>query len=234
MITVLTFFWRDPERQRSYTFEHEHVRILKRMVDRHLSLSYRFVCFSDEKIAEIETVPLDWRTHVPGTCGLKLQAWRPDIASIVGGERILGLDLDIVVVRNIDPIVDRSEPVVLWRNPNFSLERGRAFFQGSVQLHDAGSHPEVWTDLFKPDARYRINRRFGGFEQAWLSEVLPWDLPHWTDKDGLYGAGRLGDVREGVGTELPENARIVAVPGNRAPHQPEVQARHPWMVGAYR
>lgn len=236
MITVCCYFWNDPSRQRNYAFTHDHVRILRNMVDRQLSLPHRFVCLTDEKIDGIETVPLDWRTHVPGTCGLKLQWWRGDFGSVVGGTRILGLDLDIALVGGIDPVVDRAEPTVLFRNPNYTEGGRRAFYQGSIQLFDAGSHPEVWTEIFEPGALQRVNRRFGGFEQAWLSEVLPWDLPHWTAEDGLYGAGRIGDRNPDsmVQTELPDNARIVVFPGNRLPDQPDVQAKHPWLEEYYR
>ena len=80
-----------------------------------------------------------------------------------------------------------------------------------------------------------MNRRFGGFEQAWLSEILPWDEAYFDDKDGIYGAGRLGDANPEsmVETELPDNARIVVLPGNRAPHQAHVQEKHRWIAGAY-
>ena len=205
------------------------------MIARHLSLPHRFVCFSDEKIEGIETVPLDWRTHVPGTCGLKLMAWRPDIGAIVGGDRLLVLDLDLVMGADITPLVDRFEPCVMFRNPNFSVERGRAYFQGSIQLHTAGAHPEVWTDRFTPSFYHRVNSRFGGHEQAWLSEVLPWDsTPVWTDADGIYGLGRLGDVGVTVNGQLPANARIVVTPGNREPSQPELQTKHGWIAAYYR
>lgn len=233
MIAVCCYYWQDSERQRNYSFTHDHVRILRNMVARNLTLPHKFICLSDETISDIETVPLDWRSHVPGTCGLKLQWWKPDFGSVVGAERILGLDLDLVVTGSIDPLIDRPEDVVLFRNPNFSLERRRAYWQGSIQLFDAGARPKVWTEFFLPRARGIVNSRFGGFEQAWLSEALSWDEAHWTDADGIYGLGRLGDVRPGVTTELPANARIVVTPGNRMPGQAELQAKHPWVAQHY-
>lgn len=233
-LAVCCFYWTDPQRQRNYSFTHDHVRILRNMVARNLSVPHRFVCVTDDRIEGVETVPLDWRSHVPGTCGLKLQWWKPDFGEIVKAERILGLDLDLVVTGGLDPVVDRPEDVVLFRNPNFSLERRRAFYQGSVQLFRAGARPQVWTEIFRPGALAQVNGRFGGFEQAWLSEVLPWTEAYWDSFDGIYGAGRLGDVKPGVATELPENARIVVFPGNRLPDQSEVQRTHPWVKDHYR
>ena len=206
------------------------------MVARHLSLPHRFICITDDTIDGIETVPIDWRTHVPGTCGVKLMAWRPDIGEVLGADHIVCLDLDIVAVDSLDPLFGPAleRDVTLWRNPNYVHGGRRGFYQGSVQYHRAGVYPQVWTGIFAPGALKIVNRRFGGFEQAWLSEVLPWDLPYWTSEDGLYGAGRLGDNKPGVQSELPANARIVSFPGNREPSQPEVQAKHPWVREHYR
>lgn len=234
MITVVCFLWSDPARQRSYTFGHEHVRVLKRMVERHLSLPHRFVCLTDDKIEDIECIPLDWRTHVEGTCGLKLQVWRPDIGETLG-PRILVLDLDIVVTGDITPIAGRTESVVLFRNPNHIAGGRRAFYQGSVQLITAGARPHVWSNLFKPWAGNVINSRFGGFEQAWLSEMLSWEAEAtWSGADGIYGAGRIGDYSNNTIADLPDNARIVVFAGNREPSQPEMQQKFPWIERFYR
>lgn len=234
MITVLTFFWRDPHRRRDYEFNHDHVRTLKSMVARNLTMSHHFLCCTDDTIEGVDTVPLDWRTHVEGTCGLKLQAWGPD-AQKKFGHRILLLDLDMVIVGNIDHLVWRPlDEVVMLRNPNYAEGNGRAFFQGSIQLFDAGCRPHVYDLLAKPWARAVTNCRFGGYEQAWLSEMLDWDTPTWDQTDGIYGLGRLGDVGGTVTGGLPENARIVVCPGNREPSQPEVQAKYPWIADHYR
>lgn len=232
MLTVVCCLWHDAQRARSYTFNHDHVRILRNMVARNLSIPHRFVCVTDDAIEGIETVPIDWTKHFPGTCGVKLMLWRPDIGTLLG-ERIFYLDLDVVITGSLDPLVNRTDDIVLWRNPNYTLGGRRAFYQGSVQLLAAGARPQVWELAKWPEALPIVNRRFGGFEQAWLSEVLPWDEAHWTSADGLYGAGRLGDAYPGVQTELPLNARIVSFPGNREPSQAEVQQKHGWIRDHY-
>lgn len=235
MITVTSFLWSDNARQRSYTFDERHVITLRNMVARHLKLDHEFVCITDRAfIADgIRCIPLDDRTHVPGTCGRKLTIWAPDAAERIG-KRILSLDLDIVIVDGITPLVDRPEPTVLFRNPNYVEGGRRAFYQGSIQLMTPGSHPQVWDWFFHPHRKNIINRRFGGFEQAWLSEMLPWDLAHWTDADGIYGAGRIGDwsTKTVIG-DLPNNAKIVVFPGNRNVDQPEVTAKFPFIQEHY-
>lgn len=236
MISVTTFLWSDPARQRSYTFGPEHVITLRNMVARHLKLPHEFVCVTDRShIAEgIRCIPLDDRTHVPGTCGRKLTIWAPDAAERIG-KRILSLDLDMVIVDDITPLIDRPEDCVLFHNPNYADGGRRAFYQGSIQLMTAGSRPQVWSEFFLPTMRHRINRRFGGFEQAWLSECLPWNEAHWSHEDGIYGAGRIGDWSDKtVVRDLPANARIVVFPGAREPSQAHVKEKFPWVEAAYR
>jgi hypothetical protein len=231
MISVTCFLWQDEHRQRSYTFGPEHVITLRNMVARHLRLDHEFVCVTDrDHIADgIRCVPIDDRTHVPGTCGRKLTIWAPDAAERIG-KRILSLDLDLVITADITPLIDRPEEVCLFRNPNYVEGGRRAFYQGSIQLMTAGSRPQVWTEFFEPSMPLRINSRFGGFEQAWLSETLPWDEAHWDHRDGIFGAGRIGDwSTTNVSDNLPEGARIVVFPGNRIPSQPHVMQKFPWI-----
>lgn len=231
MLTVATYYWTDPTRNnRGYIFNHEHVRVLRNMVDRNLSIPHRFVCVTDDIIEGIECVPLDWRKHVEGTVYMRLMQHNEMWAIENLGERILSLDIDVVITSNIDHLVDREEDIVLWRNPNFPAPQ-RAFYQSSVQLFSAGARPQLWEDFNPIETPKWVNWRFGGREQAWISECLEWDEAHWTDKDGIYGAGRLGG--KGVYTELPKNAAIVSFPGAREPSQPEVQEKHPWIKEFY-
>ena len=235
MLAVTTFFWADPDRKRDYTFTHEHVRILKSMVQRNLSIPHKFICVTDDKIDGIDTIPLDWSKHVPNTVYLRLMMRRPDFGELINADRVLNLDIDMVVVGSLDSLVSRPEPSVFWRNPNFP-QPGRAFYQSSIQLFTPGDLSFLWSE-FDPETQKLpsgedINWRFGGKEQAWISEMLPWNMPSWDARDGVYGAGRmLSD--QGIRTTLPDNARIVSFPGNRMPDQPEVQEQHLWVKEHY-
>ena len=212
------------------------------MVERNLTIPHRRICITHrpDLIDFMETVPLDVTKHVPGTCAVKLMSWRPDIAEVLG-KRICVMDVDCVVTGDVATLVDRPEDVVLWHNPNYEQSGRRGFYQGSMQLLTAGARPELWNDFDPRTTPAMLNRRFGGAEQAWISERLntswpnpgwEWNEAYWTEADGVYGAGRLfnGRMGEGVQTELPENARIVFFPGDRAPNQPAVRAAHPWIA----
>lgn len=232
-LVVSTFFWSDASRRRSYKFTHEHVRILRNMVARNLSIPHRFVCVTDDEIEGIETVKLDWSKHVPGTVFVRLMQHRRDYADIIGADRVLNLDLDMAVVGSLDHIVSRLEPSVWFRNPNWPLP-GRAFYQSSFQMFTAGTHPELYEDFDPIETPKWVNWRFGGAEQAWISERLPWDLPFVDGRDGVYGAGRIGDYNSDGACDLPKNACLVTFPGNRLPDQPETMRRFPWLKEHYR
>ena len=234
-LTIVCFYWSDANAKcrNIYTYTPDHVYLLKRMVERNLTVPYEFKCVTDspEQFEDkINTVLLDKTTFVPGTRYAKLMLWRHDIGSIIG-ERILYLDLDCVIPRSLDPIVDQSEDVVLWRNPNFQgPEKRRARYNTSIMLIRAGARPQLYEDFDPKRHPVELRKVWGGTDQAWISHKLSWtDEAYWTDADGIYGAGRLKDVVPGVGTELPQNARIVFFPGSRIPHMKEIQVKHPWI-----
>lgn len=234
MITVAAFQWFDPAGKCNhvYVYGPDHVLELRRMVDKHLSLPHRFVVVTNqpERYAGtgITAVDLDPRTHLPGTRYAKLMLFRRDIAYFLG-ERILYLDLDTVIVDSIDAIVDRPEPLVLWRNPNFVYPR-RARYNTSIMLIEAGCRPELY-EAFDSEVHPALMRQqTSGTDQAWISaNTDPEEHPYWDAHDGIYGAGRPRDRVRGVGTTLPKGARIVFFPGPREPSMREVQDKHPWI-----
>lgn len=240
-ITFTSFYWQDPARRRSYTFNTQHPIILRNMLKRNCSIPHELVIITDSHEAaetfskeNIRCVPQDMRTHVDGTCLRKLMIHRPDIGGLLG-RRIVALDLDIVIVSNIDSLFDREEDAVFFRNPNFEPGNRRAFFQGSVQMITAGARSQLYTDFNSEITPSWINRRFGGAEQAYISEMLSWNEAYWDQSHGIYGAGRLFDSRPdgGVTSELPENAKLIVIPGDREPSQKHVQEIHPWIAENY-
>jgi hypothetical protein len=235
VLTVCCFFWQDPLDRcaRIYRYEPEDVAVLKSQVARNLSIPHRFVCVTDLPHLldpSIETVPLRTETHLSGTRFAKLMLFHPDAGAALG-ERILYLDLDVVIVGDLGPLVDRPERLVLWRNPNFGIAK-RARYNTSAILLTAGARPEFWV-RFQGQRSYdkaRAKTGWGGTDQMWVSYLASPDEAHWRAEDGIYGAGRLGDYHPELATTvLPENARIVAFPGRRHPKMAEVQVKHPWI-----
>ena len=231
-LTVTCFWWYDrfAKCRGIYTYTADHVRLLKSMVDRHCSLDYEFVCVTDrpDEIDFCRTVVMNKETFVPGTRYGKLMMYREASKQLIG-ERILYLDLDCVIVDSIDPIADRDEDLVLWRNPNFPAKR-RARYNTSIILHRTGTRTDLHTKFNKAHHPQYLRGKVGGTDQAWISYMCDEVTEaHWTNKQGVYGAGRLRDIVAGVGTELPKNARIVFFPGSREPGMAKTQALHPWI-----
>jgi hypothetical protein len=189
-----------------------------------------FICLSDRPIARVKTIPISFKTFVSGTRFAKLTMFDP--FGPLAGRRFLYLDLDTIVTGDLRPLVDRDEDLVLWRNPNFG-QPGRARFNTSMLLHTGGTRPEFHTEFEGAKTLIKVQERtgWGGTDQAWISYRAQPDNPHWTDKDGVYGAGRLkrtdGQL-DGIGTSLPSDARIVFTPGARTPWTPGFAEQHPW------
>jgi len=241
MLSVVCLLWQDPIKYRDYMFEFEHVRVLRSMVARYLRAEHRFICLTS--VGEVwghtlddgtRYLPLDRKTFRHQTRFAKLQLFRKDIAETLG-ERILYLDLDTVITDDITPLVDRTEDLVLWRNPRFDEGLTPSRFNTSMILLTAGVRPDLYDD-FTEEAYQKFvaeNGSFpfkGGSDQRWVSDRVSHDNPYWDASDGVYGAGALGPPP----TELPRGARIIFTPGNREPSQDATQEKHPWIKKWYR
>jgi hypothetical protein len=235
-LTICTFLWHDDRAKcrNIYEFTTHHILRTKRQVDKYLTLPHEFVVVTDtpdilKDEADIRTVKLDKTTFVPGTRYAKLMLWRKDIGDIIG-KRIAYIDLDCVITGSLDPVFDRPEDVVLWRNPNYGIKNRRGRYNTSIMLLNAGARPHLY-DTFNPSKHPKELRKvMGGTDQAWVSTQLSTtDEAYWSSDDGVYGAGRLKDIAPGVKTTLPDNARIVFFPGPREPGMPEIQKIHPWI-----
>lgn len=233
MLTVVAFWWTDKSvaHKARYAYTKKDVELLFAAVRKNLSIPHECVVVTDkpEQFAgsDIRAVPLDRTTWVDGTRYAKLQLFGPDAEKTIGG-RILYLDLDSVVVRDLAPLVDRDEDLVLWRNPNFGIKK-RAFYNTSIILLRAGSRQEFWLDFDPKKTPAEARRIFSGTDQAYISIKASRNEAHWTSEDGVYGSGRIGDIVPGVGTTLPENARVVMFPGKRRVDDAAELIKHPWI-----
>jgi hypothetical protein len=151
------------------------------------------------------------------------------------GARILALDLDVVLVDDITPIVNRPDPLVCWRVGYAGV------FSGSVILMDAGVLDPLWRAFdADPDGLARRSWPRGvGSDQAMLNHYLAntRTAPRpavWTERDGFvtyFGAGYERLERRGVGPNhpnLPAGARIVVL-GSDDLAVLEQRDRFPWV-----
>jgi len=237
MLTVCTFKWSDPGYRWNHLFTYgpEHVNRLYRGVQRHLSPPHRFVCITDDPEGidpEVEVVPLWDDLRWMGGCYTRLRAFAPDMAEVLG-PRFVWVDLDCVVVGNLDHIMARPEPFVIWRNGVSS-----APYCGSMVMMDAGARAQVW-ETFDPETSPEAASRFVGTDQAWIAHCLGPDEAVWTNREGVYSradtpkaSAMPGLTRRRYGCDpgtLPKDARIVFWHGPFDPSMPEVQDEYPWV-----
>ena len=210
-VTVLTFFW-------GKAYAPEYVDRLCAAVRRHMTVPYRFVCVTDKPTKfeqPLVQVPLR-DPHLTETkgCFCRLRTFDPSWQSWLGakaGERILVLDLDLVITGSIGPLLTRREPFVILQGVN---NHGMAF-NGSVWMMTAGFRSDVWTDFSLESAR---KVRYASFpdDQSWMeAKLAPAAGAYLPSRDGVYAFSKPGWPK---GEGLPTNARIVAFPGARDPN----------------
>ena len=213
------------------------VNVWGAQVDRWLDRTSELICVTDDPEGidgSIRTVPM-WRDHFEsGRDWHRLKLFTEEMADMIG-PRFVVMDLDTVMCGPLDPLFDNDHPFMAWRDPS------RDQYCTALFMMDAGAFPHVW-DSFDPDAALRLRQSglYGGYDQAWISWVLP-GQPRWTRDDGvlsfrvdiLKGRGLnfgLHDrLERGIG-ELPSGARIINFHGRYNPRDPEVQQACPWIA----
>lgn len=231
-LAVVCFLWVDPNgrHNRHYTYSAEYVNRLASMLRRHLHLPYTLTCVTDmpEGIeAGVRVVPTpaevrDWPGHMR-----RLVIFRPDAAETFG-KRILLIDLDVVILRDITPLVDRPEDFVAWEPRLYhALNGAYARYNTGFMLMDAGARPQVWAALDIDEATRVLSAKHEGVvdEQSWISHVLGPDEAIWPWN---------GDVVSVKAVPAPHAARMVFFNGPRAPGMPAMQREFPWILEHWR
>lgn len=221
-MTFVAWYWKSTQGEARYNFDAEAVNRLFAMVDRHYPRPHRKVVVTNWLAGidrSIEVVPdREDFAHIPNpngahnpSCYRRLRAFAPD-AGETFGERLISMDLDLVITGDLRPLVDRPEDFVIWGQSDFPR---RQFYNGSFWLLKTGSRPQVWTE-FSPRLSPLRQRRAGvkGSDQGWLSYVLGPHEARYGEQDGLYSYRVHIRPR---GNVLPANARVVAFHGRENP-----------------
>lgn len=223
MKSVVCWLWDDGS-LRSKSFDVSHVNVLARMIARHLPEPHRFICITDETkgfdpgveviatppaAAELGKLRTPEHAHFP-SCYRRL--WMFSEEAKVLGERVLLIDIDLVVVGDLRPLFDLPADFVGWRPIRDWGERCR--FGGGIYLITPGSRTEVWNDFKGAESILEARQAgFRGSDQAWISYKLAHKEPHWNERSGIYS------IRDMKGTEkhLPKDARLIQLNGPTKP-----------------
>ncbi len=231
MLTVATYFW-EPPGDKYHAYTPDDVRALQSMVKRHLSVEHEFAVVTDrpelfDDDADIRAVPINWETHVSGTCFVRLMTFHP---KPLIGEWVLQIDLDTLIVGDMDPLVKRGTDLVMWRNPGRvpwrdpeGIGRLRPYYNTSMLLHRSGTMAHL-NRLFNPSKPQAKD------DQWWLSDKIGPGAPYWDGNDGVYRIGRADTPGSGVVGDLPANAVVVTFPGSEGKAwNPAVAEANPWI-----
>lgn len=225
-----------PHRGYRSTFGPETVNTLAAMVRRHYPDPHRFICVTDDPQGidpAIEIVPL-WNDYADlvnpfghprnPSCYRRLRLYHPEAAQWFGA-RFLSIDLDVVILGDLAPIVDRPDDFVIWGDTN-----PRTLYNSSLTLLTAGARSQVWTE-FDPKTspkKARAALQYGS-DQGWVSYCLGKGEAMWTAKHGVYSY--RNEVQPN-GDRLPANARVVVFHGHIDPWSRAGQAI-PWVREHY-
>lgn len=159
-----------------------------------------------------EPLPEDmYLTEIPG-CFARLRTFDPIWQKSMGfkeGDRIICLDLDLIVTGKLDEIVNRDEPFVILQGVN---AKNPCKMNGSVWMLRAGYRPDVWSE-FSVEKAAGITVAEYPDDQRWFEYMIP-DAAAYGPATGVYGFCKPGWT---TGAALPKNARLVAFFGWRDP-----------------
>lgn len=204
-VNIMCIYWVGDFRGRDFC--DEDVVRLRETVDKHIDRPYKFYCLTNKMDADIpaEKIPLSHPNEWPGWWA-KIDLHRPDLPS----GRILYLDLDIHIIRSLQPILDFEGDMVMftpthkYKNPRRDKELGIIRrYQAAVMLYDSGVTSWVY-DRFCEDAEhlmevYRSEQDIMGewlpeypmFPAKWMTKLATLCRnPHTNTKDTIIITGQ--------------------------------------------
>lgn len=216
MLTVVVFLWTVPHTTPKFTWR--NVRAVKAMFEKHCPVPHRFVCVTDnrEGLSGVECIDIDMTLRLYQRYA-KLTLFRPDADILFGSDRLLGIDLDVLLVGDMTPIVTRTEDCVLWRDP--LLARGGAHerhyrYNSSLILLKAGARRRVWDEFNVTTAPKVVSKsQLIGSDQAYIGAVLGPNEATFTQADGVLAFRHDLKCPEG----WPPQSRVLVFHGQPKP-----------------
>ena len=234
-LTFLTYKWK-PKPGYHSTFTGQHVNILARMVRRRYAKPHRFICYTDDEtgidpnLVDAREIWTDYAdladfARASASCFRRLKMFSRDAAEWLG-ERIVMMDLDVVIVGDLTRLLDRPE--------DFVINTGAVPFMpynGSLMLFTAGARPRLWEDFHPVESlAFARSLRQPHSDDGWIGAKLGPNEARFTPEDGVY------DFRNhirGKRDDLPDNAVMVIFHGKEDPDGPVAQS-YDWVRENYR
>lgn len=242
MLTVVCWKWKarpDWVSKSRVEYSAKHVNVLYSMFKRHYHKPFRFVCITDDPTGiNCETYPL-WNDLADAknpiahwvTCYPRLKIFSKEMGEVFGGDRILSLDLDIVIADDITELLEREGDFVGWDAGN---KNSQYRYCGSMYMFDAGSQSFLYDD-FDPETSPQESHDAGflGSDQAWMCYKLGPDKPVWTKFNGVLSYRNDGLSVRSRRKPLPNGTKMVHFHGRHKPWN-ERPVTHLWVAEHWR
>lgn len=214
-------------------YSNEYVKILKAMVERNTTVPHQFVCLSDTEIEDVPTIQINSGLH--GWWN-KMLLFSSVIQAEPGGNRVVYLDLDTVIVDNIDWLLKYDGDFAGIENlgiHNKHYENTAAYegiLQSGILAFDLNKTRWIWETF--SEHHKKMTQQFPGDGEL-LDALFRYANPpiHADLLQRLY-SGQISSYKYQCyenGGPMPGNS-IVCFHGEPRPHQAFTQSTFPWGV----
>lgn len=216
-INVICFKW-------GVIYSATYVNRLYSMVDRNLTLPYRFICITDDPNGldkRIEHKPLI-EDKLAGQFN-KLRVFKNSLYDLTGVA--LTLDLDIVIVDNIDSFFDVEGDFCIEKD--YCEENGN---NSSVMRFQIGENVDIYNDFVSLDKTSddfnRINGKRAKYwgDQSWITEKRP-NAIHWPSE---WIRSYKWECLNYGNCIIPKGCKIVLFHGLPRPHNVKEHIEEYW------
>jgi len=221
MVSIVCWLWNEGYRE----FLPKHVNVLRKMLTRHLAQPHRLICITNEKkgfdegievmeppsaAMKLATLKTPEGARFP-SCYRRLWVFSEEAKCL--GEQILMIDVDVVLMNDIGPVINRDVDFIGWRPYRDWGTKTR--FGGGLYLLKTGTRQEVWKDFDGlPAISAARSAGFRGSDQAWISYKLGEKDPYFERSAGVYSIRDFANANpKDKHNNVPKDARIVQLNG---------------------
>ncbi|MEN6291741.1 MAG: hypothetical protein ABFD07_06965 [Methanobacterium sp.] len=207
----------------------DYVNKLYNMVQRHLTLPHKFICFTDDPsgiVADIEIRQLPNLPHISGWW------WKPylfKLGHFFADDINLFFDLDMVIVSNIDQLITyKPDEFVGLRDVSRIFKTIPPKLGSAVMRWSGDKYSNIWTDLYE---NFQISTRFRG-DQDWIWHLHKENIKFFPDECIRSYKGEVRSKHELIRTPdrryvfrdiqnptLPPDTMVLAFHGTPDPHE---------------
>jgi hypothetical protein len=207
-------------------YSSDYVNKLYNMMERHLTIPYRFVCFTDDHVG------IDPRVEIRLLPDARFQGWwwKPYVFKddhFMRGDTNFFMDLDMVIVKNINHLITyRPGEFLGLRDPGRVFRQDYQKLGSAVMRWPAGEFGNIWSDFDRDPAA--VGRLHG--DQDWIWQLHQNSIKFYPDewirsykweirnRSELAGYGRNSYFLEVRNPEIPHDTAVLAFHGNPPVH----------------